>query len=370
MLNDTLPQAKETNRVSASAVPKAVLEKLMKRKLNESLKKGSNAKEFAWENFLNSKLKMKDDFSASKYLSEYINYCKSDGENIERICYELFLDFSEGRSVGKLSQPIKSDSLAELMATKLNGTRDYEKLLAIIRFYESRRNVIQADGFYMTLYEIFHRGEGVEKNLNKAVDYLKAAINISNTPNRREALREIYQEENFVLPINERMEKAYEKVIADGIRFSKTDYAKYLKSHDRQKEALHWFVADANFSEAYEVVNLKIKEDIDLAINEFKKGAADSQWSRSLKTMQEKFNVVQDIFLFKEEPLSYSKLAVLYSLLEPVYALYRLSKLGIVLFSTCNSCVNNNDDSFIEIHSSYDMDECNVCCIDCRVTYF
>ena len=300
----------------------------------EKVKDGGKPKDIEWGMFIENKLQLKDDTLAEKHLKNYINLCEKDGDNLEDLCYELFLDFSQGRNIQGNGEKIKSNVFAEDMITFISNTRDADKLISITTFFEKNRDFTKAEGFYFTLYELFYSGEGVDKDLNKAAKYLKSTIKIGNTPDRRSSLREIYKEQNSSLPEEDRTKKAYEKVIADEIQFAKTDYAVYLRAHDERIEAVRWFVADGEFSEAYKTVNIKLKKEIDAAVDEFKKGAADTEFARSLNLMKSKFDVLQDIFSFKEEPLSYWKLALLYNtIIGPIYALYHTVKLNTAYFA-------------------------------------
>ena len=333
-MSNEIPEVKEKNRVTANKIPANLLAQMEEQKRDEKLKSGTaRPKDIEWEMFLDSKLKMKDDISAAKHLKEYINWCQHDGENIESLCYEFFLDFSQGRLNNKIKQIIKSVPLAESVIQNFKDTKDVDKLTAITSFFEKNHDLTKAEGFYFTLYELFLNGDGVDKDLNKAARYLKATINVSNTPDRRSALREIYEEQNSSLEEEERTRKAYEKVIADNIQFSKTDYANYLRSHNKRMEAVHYFVADGAFSDAYETINITIKKEIDNAVEEFKKGAADSEFAASLKLMKSQYPVLQDIFDFKEEPLTYWKMSILYSIIGPIYALYHTVKLNTTYFA-------------------------------------
>ena len=258
----------QKNILPADKVPLKFKMKIEEQKrkaaLAESKNSGKTAKDIEWDMFLSSKLKMNDDEVATQHLNKYIDICAAEGDNVENLCYEMFLDFSKGR------KKIKSLPLAERMIQRFSDTHDVNKLQMVTSFYESNHETNKAEGFYYTLYKIFANAEGVAKDLIQAAKYLQSAINITNTPDRRTELRMIYEEQNVSLPEERRTCKAYEKVISDGIRFAKTDYAFYLKSHDKRLEAMRYFIADGEFTEAYEVINIKVKSEIDETLEERK----------------------------------------------------------------------------------------------------
>ena len=65
-----------------------------------------------------------------------------------------------------------------------------------------------------------------------------------------------------------------------------------------------------------------------------KKGAADSEFSNSLKLMQSSYEQLQNILSYKETPLSYLRISILYSipLIGLIYALYHTAKLNVKFF--------------------------------------
>ena len=128
------------------------------------------------------------------------------------------------------------------------------------------------------------------------------------------------------------MRKAYENLINDGIQFAKSDYALWLRSRDKRMEAVHWFVAEGEFAQAYETINIRLKKELDAAIEEFRQGGADTEFAQSLNEMRSKFETLQNIFTTTEEPLSFLKMATCYTLFGPIYAMYRTVKFDVRIF--------------------------------------
>ena len=290
------------------------------------MKNGESPKIVYWEQFL--------DTQAEKPFEQYLQFCKADGENIEEICYGLFLDFWQGRRNFKMPKIIKSVKLAEMAISKIQNSRDTKKLISIVTFYEENNEAVKAEGFYLVLCDLFSNGEDTEQDLNQAAKYLKCAINITNTSDRRNKLREIYERQNNSPAQDVRTCKAYEKMIAENVRFAGTDYANYLKSHDKRREAVHWLIEDEKYEDAYKNIDLHSKKEIDDAVSELKKGAADSEFSNSLKLMQSSYEQLQNILSYKETPLSYLRISILYSipLIGLIYALYHTAKLNVKFF--------------------------------------
>ena len=320
----------QKNIVPANKVPLKFKMKIEEQKrkvaLAESKNSGKTPKDIEWDMFVSSKMKMNDDEIAIQHLDKYIDICATEGINVENLCYEMFLDFSKGR------KNIKSDFLAENMIPKFSNTRDVNKLKVLTNFYELNHEYNKAEGFYYTLYQIFANAEGVAKDLIQAAKYLKSAINITNTPDRRMELRIIYEEQSANLPEERRTCKAYEKIISDNIKFAKTDYAFYLKAHDKRLEAMRYFIADGEFAEAYEVINIRVKSEIDETLEEMKKGGADSEFAFSLNAMKNNFETLQNIFTFQETPLTFWGMAWRYTMFGPIYAIYHTIKLNLKAF--------------------------------------
>ena len=239
--------------------------------------------------------------------------------------YEFFLDFSQGR------KNIKSIPFAEKMLSHITSTRDVAKLVDIVDYFERQHDFAKAEPFNYTLYEIFLRGEGTQRDLNKATVYLKASIFGTNTDEKRKALRELYAEKNANLDEKSRIRKAYEQVIADKIQFAKSDFAIYLRGLGEYTDAIHWFVSDGKFAEAYEIVDLKVKEKIDSTIEEFDEAMhdADSKYLKALKLMQAKFESLQDILAFdkpEKTPRTYIGIALMYTIFGALYTFVRTAQ--------------------------------------------
>lgn len=258
----------------------------------------------------------KDEEVASEYLDRFLKSSKPD----ESAGYEMFLDFTKGR------KGIKSNIYAAKVAPFLTGTRDADKLLALTAFFEENNNREQAYKFYRTLSEIFSKGEGVKKDLKRAADYIKSALEIYNTPDNRKRLREIYEQQSS-------SGDAYKKMIDDGIDGAKSDYAEHLVDNGKKSEALHWFTVDHNFEAAYQCVNIKSLTEIDRAIKDFKDNAgAETVFSNSLKRMRSKFSTLQKIFNISEVPSSHWGMALQYLIGGPIWAIYRTTKLDSLIY--------------------------------------
>ena len=328
-MSEKIQNPTEKNRVTSEGLPSWAMEQIMQQEqqsYDERMKNGESPKIVYWEQFL--------DTQAEKPFEQYLQFCKADGENIEEICYGLFLDFWQGRRNFKMPKIIKSVKLAEMAISKIQNSRDTKKLISIVTFYEENNEAVKAEGFYLVLCDLFSNGEDTEQDLNQAAKYLKCAINITNTSDRRNKLREIYEWQNNSPAQDVRTCKAYEKMIAENVRFARTDYANYLKSHDKRREAVHWLIEDEKYEDAYKNINLHSKKEIDDAVSELKKGAADSEFSNSLKLMQSSYEQLQNILSYKETPLSYLRISILYSipLIGLIYALYHTAKLNVKFF--------------------------------------
>ena len=322
--------ADKVNILPADKVPLRFKMKIEEQKRKAALAEGKNSgktpKDIEWDMFLSSKEKMNDDEVAIKHLDKYLEICAAEGNNIENLSYEMFLDFSKGR------KKIKSVPFSERMIQKFSNTKDIVKIKSAIAFYESNHKNNKAEGFYYQLYKIFFNADGVARDLIQAAKYLKSALSITNTPDRRTELRKIYEEQNFNLPNEQRVCRAYEKVISDNIRFAKTDYAFYLKSCDRRFEAMRYFIADGEFAEAYEVVNITLKAEIDVAVEEIRNGGANTEFSFSLNLMKNNFEILQNIFKFSKVPFTFFGMAWRYTLFGPFYAIYHTAKINLTAF--------------------------------------
>ena len=320
------------NRITADELPPAIRAKILaqqKKDIDERLKNGESPAKIAWENFEKQALEMHDNVAAEKYLDEYLDWCRADGKDLNEVYYELFTDFSTGR------KKIKNDTLALKMVSYLKDIHDVNKLKVIVSFLEKKNHTYdnEVESIYMTLYHLFLHGENTNKDLNLAAQYLKAAINITNTSERQALLREIYEQQNSSLPEQQRVRKAYMQVIADKIDFAELEFAKYLKAHDQKEEALEHFIAGENFREAYDLVDIKDEEKIAQSIEAFKKGGADTEFAKSLNLMKSNFSLLKDLFSFTEQPLTYWGLSWRYAILGPVYAMFRtLHKNGALFF--------------------------------------
>ena len=126
------------------------------------------------------------------------------------------------------------------------------------------------------------------------------------------------------------MRKAYELVIADKIQFAKNDYAVYLREQGEYTDAIHWFATDGKFAEAYEIVDLKVKEKINSTIEEFTStDNVDSKYLKALKLMQAKFEDLQDIFAFdnpEKTPRTYIGIALMYTIFGIFYTFIRTAQ--------------------------------------------
>lgn len=302
---------KRTTSSSSSALPPIIFKQM---------------KDQQWASFEAAAENPSDYPTALQHLDNYVDLIPSN-ERAE-FCYGLFVEFSHERN------KTKGDFFAEKILEKISDTRDVEKLLDIVSYFEQKRDIAKAEPFYFTLYEVYHHGEGTEKNLDKAINFLKASILGNNTDEKRVALRELYEEKNFALDEKNRARKAFEMVIADNIQFAKTDYAIYLRGREEYTEAIHWFVADGKFAEAYEIVNIKLKEKIDSTVAEFvDAGAADSEFFKALKLMQSKFQTLQDLFAFdkpEKTPLTYVGISLMYTFFGFFYAIFRTAKRSLL----------------------------------------
>lgn len=292
---------------SASALPLIILKQMKDGEWTKFEEAASNPAEFE---------------EAALHLDNYIDMIPPNER--EETYYEFFLDFSQGR------KNIKSIPFAEKMLSHITSTRDATKLVDIVDYFEKQRDWAKAEPFYYTLYEIFRIGEGTQKDLNKATNYLKKSISGTNTDEKRKALRELYEEKNSSLDKKNRTKKAYEQVIADNIQFAKNDYAIYLREQGEYTEAIHWFVAEGKFAEAYEIVNLKVKEKIDSTIEEFATTHNDdNKYIKALKLMQAKFENLQDIFAFdkpEKTPRTYIGIALMYTIFGALYTFVRTAQ--------------------------------------------
>ena len=259
---------------------------------------------------------------AAEYLERYIDISKSKVRDFEKFCYDLFLDLSQGR------KGIKSDECAKIAAKHIENTRDANKLFALTKFFEDKHDEKKADKFYVTLYQLYLNGEGVRKDLDKAAHYITLAIKVNNTPDRRDCLREIYEQQNAALG-DKKTDRSYELMIDAKIDGANSDYAEHLKSKEKTREAMKYFVADKNFFEAYNVVNIKSANELDAAIEAFRDGGGgDKRYAESLKLMRSNFATLQRIFAIKEKPMSHAKMAFGY-MLGPIWTVYRtMKKLG------------------------------------------
>ena len=259
---------------------------------------------------------------AALHLDNYIDLIPPAEK--EDTYYEFFLDFSQGR------KNIKSIPFAEKMLSHITSTRDAAKLVDIVDYFERQHDFAKAEPFNYTLYEIFLRGEGTQRDLNKATVYLKASIFGINTDEKRKELRELYAKKNADLDDKSRIRKAYELVIADKIQFAKNDYAVYLREQGEYTDAIHWFAADGKFAEAYEIVDLRVKEKIDSTIEEFEATHdADSKYLQALKLMRTKFDSLQDIFAFdkpEKTPRTYIGIALMYTIFGALYTFVRTAR--------------------------------------------
>lgn len=279
-------------------------------------------KDGEWTKFEQSANNPAEFEEAALHLDKYINLIPPAER--EDTYYEFFLDFSQGR------KNIKSIPFAEKMLSHINATRDATKLVDIVDYFKRQHDFAKAAPFNYTLYEIFLRGAGTQRDLNKATDYLKESIFGSNTAEKRKELRELYAKRNASLDEKSRMRKAYELVIADEIQFAKNDYAVYLREQGEYTDAIHWFAADGKFAEAYEIVDLRVKEKIDSTIEEFEATHdADSKYLQALKLMREKFDSLQDIFAFdkpEKTPRTYIGIALMYTIFGALYTFVRTAR--------------------------------------------
>ena len=279
-------------------------------------------KDGEWTKFEESANNPAEFKEAALHLDNYIDMIPPNER--EDTYYEFFLDFSQGR------KNIKSIPFAEKMLTHITSTRDATKLVDIVDYFERQHDFAKAEPFNYTLYEIFLRGEGTQRDLNKATVYLKASIFGTNTDEKRKALRELYSERNAALDDKSRIRKAYELVIADKIQFAKNDYAIYLREQGEYTDAIHWFALDGKFAEAYEIVDLKVKEKINSTIEEFEvTHDADSKYLKALKLMQAKFESLQDIFSFdkpEKTPRTYIGIALMYTIFGALYTFVRTAQ--------------------------------------------
>ena len=293
-----------------------------------------------WRAFERDILEKHDETLAIESFKEYLSWCPSDNNNLQRLCYEFFLDFSRGRPNKHTKNIIKNNRLAEFTIVYLDDLRDVDKLIAVTDFLSKQGKDDRAEDFFHTLYESFLNGDNVNRDLNRAAFYLKKLIDISNNAQGRyelcqklcDELREIYKEQISASTEEERTRKAYEKSIAENIPFADRAYALYLKSHDNRMEAMQHFVAAGDLADAYSMANLRIKDELETTAETFRKGAADSIFAKSLNAMLENFETLQYILDFKAAPLPYYRMTILYSIFGPIYAMYHTAKLKIPAF--------------------------------------
>ena len=122
-------------------------------------------KDGEWTKFEQSANNPAEFEDAALHLDNYIDLIPPAER--EDTYYEFFLDFSQGR------KNIKSIPFAEKMLSHINATRDATKLVDIVDYFERQHDFAKAERFNYTLYEIFLSGEGTQRDLNKATDYLK-----------------------------------------------------------------------------------------------------------------------------------------------------------------------------------------------------
>ena len=315
--------------VSSSQIPLDILQQLEEQEVNAAIAEGKSPKDVEWDMFINCQFVQFDTETAKKHLNKYIGLRLNEENDIEHICFELFQDFSQGRRGAK-----KSVECAEYVLSRIQNTRNIDLLDKITAYFEETHNEARIAPFYYTLYEIYSRGEGVAPDIDKAIHNLKSAIIGVNTPEFRKQLRRLYEQKQPDLSNFKRECYAYEQVINDNIPAAKSDYAEYLLQQNKNSEAVHWFVADENFSSAYQAVNIKKKADIDAAAKEFKSAdEADKKFTKALTLMQGKYDTLQDIFVGDKTP-TYGGLFIRYFLLNYIYALghtFNLSKIAFVV---------------------------------------
>jgi hypothetical protein len=152
----------EIKHPPASAVPLKFRKQIEAQEREMRIKAGKSPVDVEWELFEESELitNPPDHDISEQHLDKYIELLSRS--EMENICYERFLDFSKGRN------KIKNFSFAEKMLKEISDTRDADKLLDIVSYFEQRRDLAKAEPFYFTLYEVFHRGEGIQKDLTSS----------------------------------------------------------------------------------------------------------------------------------------------------------------------------------------------------------
>ncbi len=260
----------------------------MRRKAEES---GKSRKEIEWEALKTNAYERNDIVMAKQHLRNYIGECLKEKRDIDSICYDLFLDLTQGRNGLK-----RNAELIEFVIERVSNTKNIELLQSFVSYYEELGNTLKAEALYYTLYEIYANGIGIAPNNDKAIQYLKASIKGNNTEERRALLRALYEKDNDGETANKRSCLAYEKVIEDDIPGGKKDYAVYLMEQGRAKDAVGYFVADEDYESAYSAVNIKSKKDVDDAVKIFENADEVKGIKKSLKLMQTKHADLNTIF--------------------------------------------------------------------------
>ena len=297
-------------------------------------KKGLSKKDAAWKIFEDC-IQKNDELLALEYLDMYVKESKPSVTNFENFCFELFLDFVTGR------KGIKNARYAAMIAEYIVNTRDVNKLAVIASFFEKIHEKERADTFYVSLYKLYLNGDSVRKDLNKAAEYIKNAIQIRNTPDRRDCLREIYEQQIAEVDDAQRLNRSYEMMIEAGIEHAKADYAKHLESGNKKEDAIRWLIDDGrdnydSFRKAYELVNIKSKNSIEKAISEFNSyGGAATPFAKSLNAMRANPEAFHNFFNPQGKTMGYYWMTLFYSLFGPIFAMLRtVQNNGVIIFVT------------------------------------
>ena len=311
---------------TADAIPLEFRMQLEEQERAKAEADGKSPKDVAWDQFIESEFVHHDFEMAKKHLDRFIGCRLKETKDIEEICRELFLGFTQGQNGIK-----KSSECADYVLTRVKGTRNIELLSEITAYYDTLHNPEKSESFYYRLYEIYAKGDGVAPDNEKAAKCLKSAIDGVNTSDRRQQLRELYAKQCREDSESKRAKFAYERAIEEKIPSAKTDYANYLMEQKQSKEAVHWFVADEEYKLAYDAVNIKKEKDIQQAVKDFHEASDNQGYKKSLELMKNRFGDLKTI-MYAKEPASYAGILWRYLLFSILYALYHTFCLSQVAF--------------------------------------
>ena len=101
-----------------------------------AMAEGKSPKNIAWDQFIESEYVYHDFEVAKKHLDEYIGCCLKEIKDIDKICYDLFLGFAQGKNGIK-----KNAECAEYMISRMSNTKNLEILLEVTSYYSKLKNI-------------------------------------------------------------------------------------------------------------------------------------------------------------------------------------------------------------------------------------